>query len=170
MSAKKGQLKTSLLSLTRLPTSYPQPTETRVINGNPSLFLPFLSLLRPNMAWVFFQLSNTYEYAWITKVALIPYITAGDPDLSTTAKALKVLDSCGADLIEVGVPYSDPLADGPVIQVALESTDINYIANHFKPFRWSGILNLYLYLHRLQLRVPCYMEPTMMLSSPCLEM
>ncbi|XP_057519695.1 tryptophan synthase alpha chain-like [Amaranthus tricolor] len=52
------------------------------------------------------------------KVALIPYITAGDPDLSTTAKALKVLDSCGADLIEVGVPYSDPLADGPVIQAA----------------------------------------------------
>ena len=75
------------------------------------------------------------EYGCITKVALIPYITAGDPDLSTTEKALKVLDSCGADIIELGVPYSDPLADGPVIQVALESTDINYIANHFKPFR-----------------------------------
>ncbi|CAO2818841.1 unnamed protein product [Amaranthus hypochondriacus] len=52
------------------------------------------------------------------KVALIPYITAGDPDLSTTEKALKVLDSCGADIIELGVPYSDPLADGPVIQAA----------------------------------------------------
>ncbi|PIA45131.1 hypothetical protein AQUCO_01700579v1 [Aquilegia coerulea] len=52
------------------------------------------------------------------KVALIPYITAGDPDLSTTAKALKVLDSCGSDIIELGVPYSDPLADGPVIQAA----------------------------------------------------
>ena len=51
------------------------------------------------------------------KVALIPYITAGDPDLSTTAEALKVLDSCGCDIIELGVPYSDPLADGPVIQV-----------------------------------------------------
>lgn len=51
------------------------------------------------------------------KVALIPYITAGDPDLSTTAQALKVLDSCGSDIIELGVPYSDPLADGPVIQV-----------------------------------------------------
>ena len=51
------------------------------------------------------------------KVALIPYITAGDPDLSTTAKALKVLDSCGSDIIELGVPYSDPLADGPAIQV-----------------------------------------------------
>lgn len=52
------------------------------------------------------------------KVALIPFITAGDPDLSTTAEALKVLDSCGSDIIELGVPYSDPLADGPVIQAA----------------------------------------------------
>ncbi|CAI9785706.1 unnamed protein product [Fraxinus pennsylvanica] len=52
------------------------------------------------------------------KVAFIPYITAGDPDLSTTAQALKVLDSCGSDIIEIGVPYSDPLADGPVIQAA----------------------------------------------------
>ncbi|KAF9604613.1 hypothetical protein IFM89_008879 [Coptis chinensis] len=54
------------------------------------------------------------------KVALIPYITAGDPDLSTTAEALKVLDTCGSDIIELGVPYSDPLADGPVIQVLPE--------------------------------------------------
>ncbi|CAI0434253.1 unnamed protein product [Linum tenue] len=52
------------------------------------------------------------------KVAFIPYITAGDPDLSTTAEALKVLDKCGSDIIELGVPYSDPLADGPVIQAA----------------------------------------------------
>ncbi|XP_031473282.1 tryptophan synthase alpha chain-like [Nymphaea colorata] len=52
------------------------------------------------------------------KVAFIPYITAGDPDLSTTAEALKVLDSCGSDIIELGVPFSDPLADGPVIQAA----------------------------------------------------
>ncbi|AFY47392.1 tryptophan synthase, alpha chain [Nostoc sp. PCC 7524] len=50
--------------------------------------------------------------------ALIPFITAGDPDLETTAAALKILDSSGADLIELGVPYSDPLADGPVIQAA----------------------------------------------------
>jgi tryptophan synthase alpha chain len=50
--------------------------------------------------------------------ALIPFITAGDPDLETTAKALQVLDNSGADIIEFGVPYSDPLADGPVIQAA----------------------------------------------------
>ena len=52
------------------------------------------------------------------KCALIPFITAGDPDLATTAQALRVLDRAGADLIELGVPYSDPLADGPVIQAA----------------------------------------------------
>jgi tryptophan synthase alpha chain len=50
--------------------------------------------------------------------ALIPFITAGDPDLETTEKALQILDRNGADLIELGVPYSDPLADGPVIQAA----------------------------------------------------
>ncbi|PSR16667.1 tryptophan synthase subunit alpha [filamentous cyanobacterium CCP3] len=50
--------------------------------------------------------------------ALIPFITAGDPDLETTAAALGVLDQNGADFIELGVPYSDPLADGPVIQAA----------------------------------------------------
>jgi tryptophan synthase alpha chain len=50
--------------------------------------------------------------------ALIPFITAGDPDLATTAAALQVLDQNGADFIELGVPYSDPLADGPVIQAA----------------------------------------------------
>lgn len=53
-----------------------------------------------------------------SQCALIPFITAGDPDLQTTAEALKVLDRSGADIIELGVPYSDPLADGPVIQAA----------------------------------------------------
>jgi tryptophan synthase alpha chain len=52
------------------------------------------------------------------KAALIPFITAGDPNLEITAKALLQLDRNGADLIELGIPYSDPLADGPVIQAA----------------------------------------------------
>jgi tryptophan synthase alpha chain len=52
------------------------------------------------------------------KIAFIPFIVAGDPDLATTLKALKVLDACGSDVIELGVPYSDPLADGPVIQAS----------------------------------------------------
>ncbi len=53
-----------------------------------------------------------------SQCALIPFITAGDPDLATTAEALKTLDRAGADMIELGVPYSDPLADGPTIQAA----------------------------------------------------
>lgn len=71
------------------------------------------------------------------KVALIPYITAGDPDLSITAEALKILDSCGSDIIELGVPYSDPLADGPVIQAAAtralaRGTNLNAILSMLK--------------------------------------
>nr|YP_009244693.1 tryptophan synthase alpha subunit [Pyropia pulchra]AMK96935.1 tryptophan synthase alpha subunit [Pyropia pulchra] len=50
--------------------------------------------------------------------ALIPFITAGDPDLVSTGKALQILDNYGADIIELGLPYSDPLADGPIIQEA----------------------------------------------------
>ncbi|MEO0458697.1 MAG: tryptophan synthase subunit alpha [Cyanobacteria bacterium P01_A01_bin.114] len=53
-----------------------------------------------------------------SQCALIPFVTAGDPDLATTSEALRMLDRQGADLIELGVPYSDPLADGPVIQAA----------------------------------------------------
>jgi tryptophan synthase alpha chain len=52
--------------------------------------------------------------------AFIPYITAGDPNLKTTAELILALDKAGADVIEVGVPFSDPIADGPVIQRATE--------------------------------------------------
>ncbi len=50
--------------------------------------------------------------------ALIPYIMAGDPDLNTTVKAALTLAKSGADVIELGIPFSDPVADGPVIQKA----------------------------------------------------
>ena len=50
--------------------------------------------------------------------ALIPFITAGDPDLETTRKLALEIASRGADLLELGVPFSDPLADGPTIQAA----------------------------------------------------
>ena len=52
--------------------------------------------------------------------ALIPYIMAGDPSLSTTESLVLALEQAGADLIELGVPFSDPIADGPVIQKAAE--------------------------------------------------
>ena len=54
------------------------------------------------------------------QVGLVTYTTAGDPDLPRSAEILKALDRAGADVLEVGVPFSDPLADGPVIQRATE--------------------------------------------------
>jgi len=52
------------------------------------------------------------------KFALMPFIMAGDPNIEITSEILLKLQENGADLIELGIPYSDPLADGPVIQVA----------------------------------------------------
>jgi tryptophan synthase alpha chain len=54
------------------------------------------------------------------KKAFIPYLTLGDPDLESTFRLILGLDKAGADIIELGVPFSDPLADGPVIQRATE--------------------------------------------------
>ncbi len=52
--------------------------------------------------------------------ALIPYVTAGDPSVTSTPKLMHELVSAGADIIELGVPFSDPMADGPVIQRAAQ--------------------------------------------------
>ncbi|MBN2645231.1 MAG: tryptophan synthase subunit alpha [Desulfuromonadaceae bacterium] len=54
------------------------------------------------------------------ETALIPFVTAGDPDAAKTAAILETLDRAGADLIELGMPFSDPMADGPTIQAASE--------------------------------------------------
>ena len=54
------------------------------------------------------------------RTALIPYVTAGDPSLPTTVPLMHALTAAGADIIELGVPFSDPMADGPVIQRASE--------------------------------------------------
>jgi len=54
------------------------------------------------------------------RTGLVTFVTAGDPDLARTADILRTLDAAGADVLEVGVPFSDPLADGPVIQRATE--------------------------------------------------
>lgn len=56
--------------------------------------------------------------AFKNKKAFIPFITAGDPDLDTTEKVIISMAQNGADLIEIGIPFSDPVAEGPVIQEA----------------------------------------------------
>ncbi len=56
------------------------------------------------------------ELAAQSETAFMPFITAGDPDLSFTGELLKTLSAAGSHLVELGFPYSDPIADGPVIQ------------------------------------------------------
>src|SRR4029079_6899906 len=54
------------------------------------------------------------------KKALIPFVTAGDPTPAMTVPIMRAMVNCGADVIELGVPFSDPMADGPVIQRSSE--------------------------------------------------
>ncbi len=54
------------------------------------------------------------------RLGLIAYITCGDPDRETTVRIIEALEEAGADAIELGVPFSDPIADGPVIQAAAQ--------------------------------------------------
>ena len=62
-------------------------------------------------------MSNIYK-AFLGGKAFIPFITCGDPDLETTGAAIRAMEANGADLIELGIPFSDPTAEGPVIQGA----------------------------------------------------
>ncbi|MCR5544373.1 MAG: tryptophan synthase subunit alpha [Eubacterium sp.] len=62
-------------------------------------------------------MSNIYK-AFENKKAFIAFLTAGDPDFETSVKNFKALAEAGVDLIEIGIPFSDPIAEGPVIQEA----------------------------------------------------
>ena len=64
------------------------------------------------------------------KKALIPYITAGDPDPGDTVPLAHALVNAGANIIELGVPFSDPMADGPVIQRASERALTHHVSLH----------------------------------------
>lgn len=75
--------------------------------------------------------------------ALIPYITAGDPDLEATVPMLHALVAAGADIIELGVPFSDPMADGPVIQKAYEralagGVSLHHVLDLVRQFRQTN--------------------------------
>src|SRR5271170_5532923 len=89
------------------------------------------------------------------KPGIVAYLTAGDPDLTTTREiALAAIDN-GADVIELGVPFSDPLADGPVIQRASERavsrgtrlTDVLGLAKELRAARPAAGLVLFSYLN-----------------------
>lgn len=59
---------------------------------------------------------------------LIPYITAGDPQPGVTVNLMHAMVEAGADIIELGIPFSDPMAEGPVIQKAMERALINHVS------------------------------------------
>lgn len=78
------------------------------------------------------------------KKAFITYMTAGLPDLDTTAKILKAEEAAGLDVCEVGIPFSDPIADGPVIQDAsyraiLNGTNLTQILEMMEKLRAEGM-------------------------------
>jgi tryptophan synthase alpha chain len=78
------------------------------------------------------------------KKALIPYITAGDPSLKSTVPVMHALVEAGADVIELGMPFSDPMAEGPVIQLAHEralanGTTMQKIFSMVQEFRQKDI-------------------------------
>jgi tryptophan synthase alpha chain len=100
------------------------------------------------------------------KPGIVAYLTAGDPDLATTRDiALAAIDN-GADVIELGVPFSDPLADGPVIQRASERavargvrlTDVLDLAKELRAARPAAGLVLFSYLNpvvRMSMKTFC---------------
>src|SRR5271170_3206197 len=89
------------------------------------------------------------------KPGLVIYLTAGDPDLATTRNVALAAIDAGADVIELGVPFSDPLADGPVIQRASERAlargtrlkDVLALAAEIRAARPSAGLVIFSYLN-----------------------
>ena len=64
------------------------------------------------------------------RTALVPYVTAGDPRPEVTVPLMHAMVAAGADLLELGVPFSDPMADGPVIQLANERALAHHVSLH----------------------------------------
>src|SRR5678816_2896536 len=91
-----------------------------------------------------------------SRKSLVVYLCAGDPDLAATERLVPALAEAGADVIELGVPFSDPLADGPTIQRAAERALRSGTT-------LSGILDLVARLRRQGCEVPLalmgYMNP-----------
>lgn len=78
------------------------------------------------------------------RCAFVPFVTAGDPSLKGTARFLRTLEKVGADIIELGVPFSDPVADGAVIQSSYQralraGATLSGVLNFLKRLRGSGM-------------------------------
>ena len=90
--------------------------------------------------------------------AFIPFVAAGDPDWKATAAVLRILDNAGADIIELGIPFSDPIADGPIIQASYQRA----LA------RGTSLQNSLAQLRRIRLRAPIllftYLNPVLQYS------
>lgn len=94
--------------------------------------------------------------------ALVPFITAGDPSLEATVPVMHALVAAGADVIEIGVPFSDPMADGPTIQHSSEralarGADMDYVFDTVRRFRQiDGLTPVVLmgYLNPVEVRGP----------------
>lgn len=97
-------------------------------------------------------MTTTIRKTLENKKAFIPYITAGDPDMGTTLDVLKTLADNGADMIELGIPFTDPVADGPTIQKAAERALKN-------PFHMQDIFNV-----TRQFRDAGYTTPVVLMS------
>jgi tryptophan synthase alpha chain len=77
------------------------------------------------------RISNTFHALKAAgRTALIPYVTAGDPDPTVTVPLMHSMVEAGANLIELGVPFSDPMADGPAIQAACERALVHNTSLH----------------------------------------
>jgi tryptophan synthase alpha chain len=63
--------------------------------------------------------------------ALIPFVEAWDPDAATSMELLRGFPGAGADLVEIGIPFTDPMADGPIIQAA--GKDVLTMVQEFRP-------------------------------------
>ena len=79
-----------------------------------------------------------------SRPALMPFVTAGDPDLATTAGVILEIIRRGADMVEVGIPYSDPIADGPVIAASYAralrgGVRLSHIFDTFRTLRAEAI-------------------------------
>ena len=97
------------------------------------------------------------------KKALVGYLVAGDPDIETTVELMKLFSSSGVDIIEIGVPFTDPIAEGPIIQKAHDralkkDTSLISIFQMIEKYRESddetplvlmGYLNTFIYHKKL---------------------